>query len=98
MLGTWAELGIGTLAGAHLIASHRSFALANDTHYPIQQDDVITELLEFDGGALRVPQEPGLGATLDREKLAHFASYPARETVHGDPESPETILRRGQIL
>ena len=98
VLGTWAELGIGTLAGAHLIASHRSFALANDTHYPIQQDDVITELLEFDGGALRVPQEPGLGATLDREKLAHFANYPARETVHGDPESPETILRRGQIL
>ena len=98
VLGTWAELGIGTLAGAHLIASHRSFALANDTHYPIQEDDVITPLLELEAGALRVPAAPGLGATLDRAKLEHFANYPARETVHGDPESPDTILRRGQIL
>ena len=97
-LGTWAELGIGTLAGAHLIASHRSFALANDTHSPIQEDDVIAPLLEFEGAMLPVPDSPGLGATLDREKLARYARFPARETVHGDPESPETILRRGQIL
>ena len=97
-LGTWAELGIGTLAGAHVIASHRSFGLANDTHYPIQQDDVITPLLRIDAGTLRLPAAPGLGATLDREKLTHFANYPARETVHGDPESPDNILSRGQIL
>ena len=98
VLGTWAELGIGTLAGAHLIASHRSFSLANDTHYPIQQDDVINNLLQIEAGTLRLPEKPGLGASLDREKLARFADYPARETVHGDPESPDTILRRGQIL
>lgn len=98
VLGTWAELGIGTLAGAHLIASHRSFALANDTHYPIQEDDVIAPLPRFDGAMLRVPEEPGLGAKLDPEKLARYARFPARETVHGDPESPETILGRGQIL
>ena len=97
-LGTWAELGIGTLAGAHLIGSHRSFALANDTHYPIQEDDVIAPLLPFKGATLRIPDSPGLGATLDREKLARYAQFPARETVHGDPESPDTILRRGQIL
>ena len=98
VLGTWAELGIGTLAGAHLIGSHRSFALANDTHYPIQEDDVIAPLLPFAGATLRIPDAPGLGATLDREKLARYARFPARETVHGDPESPDTILRRGQIL
>lgn len=98
VLGTWAELGIGTLAGAHLIASHRNFTLANDTHYPIQEDDVITPLLRIEQGTLRLPDEPGLGATLDQEKLARFANYPARETVHGDPESPDTILRRGQVL
>ncbi|MYB77043.1 MAG: hypothetical protein F4X83_08105 [Chloroflexi bacterium] len=98
VLGTWTELGIGTLAGAHLIASHRSFTLANDTHYPIQQDDVITDLLRIEGGTLRLPEDPGLGATLDRDKLAIYANYPAREAVHGDPESPDTILRRGQIL
>ncbi|MDA1190786.1 MAG: glucarate dehydratase, partial [Candidatus Poribacteria bacterium] len=35
--------------------------------------DVVNEKLEFKGGHMRVPEGPGLGVTLNRDKLAELA-------------------------
>lgn len=98
VLGTWAELGIGTIAGLHLIASSRNFPFANDTHYPMMQDDILSPMLMFQDGQLRVPEGPGLGVVPDPQKVERFAQWEARETVFGDPDDPKFIPRIGQIL
>ena len=41
-------------------------------------DDVIEEVIEFKDGIVRVPQGPGLGVSLNPEKLAN---YKCAETV-----------------
>ncbi|HIE52154.1 MAG TPA: hypothetical protein EYP85_10375 [Armatimonadetes bacterium] len=97
VLGTWAELGVGTIAGVHLVAASRNFPFANDTHYPLQADDVLPTRLTFVQGKLEVPRRPGLGVELDAEKVAYFAQLKARDTVFGDPDDPRFIPRIGQI-
>lgn len=96
--GTWAELGVGTAAAAHLIASSRNFQMACDTHYPMQEDDILTQMLPLRGGRMRLPSGPGLGVELDREKVERYHRYEARETVFYDHDRPEWIPRIGQIL
>jgi L-alanine-DL-glutamate epimerase-like enolase superfamily enzyme len=98
VLGTWAELGIGTAAGAHLIASSRNFTMASDTHYPLQDGDIIAPMLAIRNGRLALPQGPGLGVTLDRAAVERFARQEARETVFYDRDNPDFIPRIGQIL
>ena len=45
-----------------------------DAHYHHLVDDVIEGgRLEYEDGAIRVPDGPGLGVSLDRERLAHYA-------------------------
>jgi L-alanine-DL-glutamate epimerase-like enolase superfamily enzyme len=98
VLGTWAELGIGTVAGAHLIASSRNFTMASDTHYPLQDGDIITPALAFRDGRLALPEGPGLGVTLDRAAVERFSRQEAREQVFYDADNPDFIPRIGQIL
>ncbi|MDW8339687.1 MAG: mandelate racemase/muconate lactonizing enzyme family protein, partial [Thermoleophilia bacterium] len=45
VIGSWAELGVATAANVHLAASSESFPFALDTHYPLQQDDVLVHRL-----------------------------------------------------
>ncbi len=46
---------------------------AADAHYHHLIDDVIEGgPMRYEGGAIRVPDGPGLGVTLDREKLARY--------------------------
>jgi len=46
---------------------------ACDTHYPWQEEEVIAGgRVPFEDGAVRVPTAPGLGVTLDRERLAEL--------------------------
>jgi glucarate dehydratase len=40
--------------------------------YYLHADDIV-EPLELTGGRLRVPRGPGLGVTVDEEKLAFYA-------------------------
>jgi hypothetical protein len=37
-------------------------------------EDVVTPSLNAAGGTVRVPEEPGLGVTLDRDALAHWSA------------------------
>jgi glucarate dehydratase len=67
------HLGISLAAMAHLAAVVPNLTYDADTHYPWQTDEVIAgSRLRFDGGALRVPQGPGLGVELDRAELARL--------------------------
>ncbi|MEV5592437.1 glucarate dehydratase family protein [Streptomyces sp. NPDC052496] len=64
------HLGISLAAMTHVAATVPGLRYACDTHYPWQTEDVLTERLAFTDGALPVPDAPGLGVTLDRERLA----------------------------
>ncbi|MFN3652097.1 MAG: mandelate racemase/muconate lactonizing enzyme family protein [Armatimonadota bacterium] len=96
--GTWAELGVGTAAAAHLVASSRNFQMANDTHYSMQDDDILTEMLPLKGGKMPLPTGPGLGVELDPEKVERYHRYEAREAVFYDHDDPSWIPRVGQLL
>ena len=68
------ELGIQLATMLHLGAVLPNLSCAADAHYHHLTDDVIEGgLMRYEGGCLRVPTGPGLGVTLDREKVAKYA-------------------------
>ena len=67
------ELGIQLATMLHLGAVLPNLGYAADAHYHHLVDDVIEGgPLRYEGGAIRVPDGPGLGVTLDRDKLARY--------------------------
>ncbi|GAA3498010.1 glucarate dehydratase family protein [Streptomyces prasinosporus] len=64
------HLGISLAAMTHVAATVPGLHHACDSHYPWQSEDVLTERLAFEGGAVRVSDAPGLGVELDRDRLA----------------------------
>ena len=66
------DLGPKTAAMVHIAAAGSAYSLANDCTYYGLQDDVITKRLEINRGRIRVPDAPGLGVTIDPEKLERY--------------------------
>jgi len=67
------ELGIQLATMLHLGAVLPNLGYAADAHYHHLGDDVIVGgLMRYENGAIRVPDAPGLGVTLDREKLRQY--------------------------
>ncbi|MEU6004620.1 glucarate dehydratase family protein [Streptomyces sp. NPDC047453] len=64
------HLGISLAAMTHVASTVPGLHHACDTHYPWQSEDVLTERLTFDSGRVAVPDGPGLGVELDRDRLA----------------------------
>jgi glucarate dehydratase len=67
------HLGISLMAMSHLAAATRNLTYACDTHYPWveEADEVITGgKVPIIAGCVEVGDAPGLGVTLDRERLA----------------------------
>ena len=67
------HLGISLMAMAHLAAATPNLTYACDTHYPWVEDDdevIAGGKIDFVDGCIRVGDAPGLGVTLDRERLA----------------------------
>jgi glucarate dehydratase len=65
--------GVTMAAMIHLAASIPELTMASDTHYPwlIEGTDIIEgPKLAIQGGAMAIPAGPGLGVTLDHDKLA----------------------------
>lgn len=65
--------GITMAAMIHLAASLPQLTMASDTHYVWLPDDA--DILEgpklpIQGGTMAIPKGPGLGVSLDRDKLA----------------------------
>ncbi|WP_158889162.1 glucarate dehydratase family protein [Amycolatopsis anabasis] len=65
------HLGISLAAMVHVAAATPHLTYACDTHWPWKTTDVIAPgALEFRGGAVAVPDRPGLGVELDPDALA----------------------------
>jgi L-Ala-D/L-Glu epimerase len=96
-IGSWAELGVATVANAHLAAASTNFPFANDTHYPLQLEDVLVDPVEIEDGQITVSHDPGLGVALDAASMATLAALELRESpfyddIQGDAPSVGQIL------
>ena len=96
-IGSWAELGVATAGNLHVVASSSNFPFASDTHYPLQQFDVLDQRLEMSDGLVEVPRAPGLGVQLDPQEVERLANFEVRESVFYDDIHGEAP-RVGQIL
>ena len=96
-IGSWAELGPATMANAHVVASSSNFPFASDTHYPLQELDVLSEPLEMGNGLVEVTDAPGLGVEIDRDAVERLANIQVRESVFYDDVHGEAP-RVGQIV
>ena len=68
------ELGIQLATMLHLGAVIPNLTFAADAHYHHLTGDIIEGgLLPYQDGAIAVPQGPGLGVKLDRDKLREYA-------------------------
>ena len=68
------ELGIQLATMLHLGALLPNLRFAADAHYHHLTDDVVTGgLMPYVDGAIAVPSGPGLGVTLDRDRLGRYA-------------------------
>ncbi|MCX7384827.1 MAG: hypothetical protein NT133_26190 [Alphaproteobacteria bacterium] len=88
------ELGISTAAMLHFAATTPWITYAIDSHYHDQIDDVITEPFVYRDGCMTVPDGPGLGVELDRDKLARYhAAYKKEGGISEfyDPARPNWV-------
>lgn len=87
------ELGIQLATMLHLGASLPNLSFAADAHYHHLTDDIITGgKMKYENGMISVPEGPGLGVTLDRDKLFQYSEY-YKETggymYDRDPQRPD---------
>jgi muconate cycloisomerase len=70
LISTTQEMSIGTAANAHLAAVVPALHYAGDPVGPLLYvDDVVTEKLAYEGTRLILPNKPGLGFEIDRDRL-----------------------------
>ncbi|HEY3332370.1 MAG TPA: enolase C-terminal domain-like protein [Capsulimonadaceae bacterium] len=90
-----AEFGIELAAMLHTASTIPEMTFAGDAHYHYLTDDIIEGgKFQYVNGSIQVPTGPGLGVTLDEEKMARYGKlyeekgdYYAR--FHADPYRPE---------
>ena len=97
-MGTWAETGVATAAGMHAIASSCNFVFSNDTHYMLQEGDILTNPLEIVDGKIALPHGPGIGIDVDDEKMKEFSKVDIRESVFFDDIENEAMPLIGQLI
>ena len=72
--GCLLESSIGAAAHLQAFATLRELAWGCEHFGPqILIDDLVTEPLRFEDFHIHLPQGPGLGVALDRDKLRHYA-------------------------
>jgi len=74
LLGGCPSLGPGTAAKLHLAAATAVFSGCNECAHLQTHDTVLAEPLELIDGMITVPQNPGLGVKIDRQKLEKYAA------------------------
>jgi muconate cycloisomerase len=76
VIGSNLELGVGSAAMTHLALSHNAFVpeqFPSDIIGPFFfEDDILSPSLPLKPGEARVTNNPGLGITLDEEKIARY--------------------------
>jgi L-alanine-DL-glutamate epimerase-like enolase superfamily enzyme len=66
------DLGVKTAAVLHAVSATPEINLPPDTIYYAWADDVITEPFAVEDGKIPVPDGPGLGITVDEDKVAEY--------------------------
>lgn len=86
------ELGVSLAAMLHFAASVPNLAFAADAHYHHLLGDVIEgDPFRYDDGSIAVPQGPGLGVRLDRQKVAEAAEMYQRLGAYDYHQDPERL-------
>lgn len=68
------EFGISATAHLHLMSTIPNATLGNQTYATTIADDIVNEpITDFQQGTLAVPNRPGIGVTLDADKVAKYA-------------------------
>ncbi len=71
--GTFLESSIGTAAFMHLVASQNNIDGGNELVGPIWlADDIVQQPVQYKDNHIWAKQEPGLGVSLDQDKLSHY--------------------------
>ena len=87
------ELGIQLATMLHLGAALPNLTFAADAHYHHLTDDVIAGgKMAYQNGCIAVPTGPGLGVTLDRDKVDEYAELYRQLGSYAydrDPQRPE---------
>ena len=87
------ELGIQLASMLHLGAALPNLNFAADAHYHHLKDDIIKGgKLIYENGCIKVPDGPGLGVDVDRDKVAEYAEYYRQMggyTYDRDPARPD---------
>jgi L-alanine-DL-glutamate epimerase-like enolase superfamily enzyme len=88
------DLGITTVATAHVLAAMPSPQLAHQQYMTFLVHDLLVEKPEFTNGAMNVPTTPGLGIELDRQALSFYQGiYEKYGEFEGyGPITPESPL------
>ncbi len=69
------ELGVAAFAATHVIASTPNFLYANQSYASLLADDVIAGgAPTYVDGCLAVPDAPGIGVELDRDRVERYAA------------------------
>ena len=77
---SFGELGIQLLNMLHPGAVLPNLTFSADAHYHHLTDDILVGgKLPYQDGAITVPDGPGLGVTLDRDRLQQYAEAFQRE-------------------
>lgn len=66
------DFGLKTAAMLHVVASSPNFPLANDCTYYGLESDILATPFHINRGRIAVPHAPGLGVTVDMEKLRKY--------------------------
>jgi glucarate dehydratase len=95
-LHSGAEFGISQAAALHLLASVPNLSAAADSHYHHLTDDILVggKLQYTTEGGMAVPQGPGLGVELDRDKLARYHELAKKQQMGSwieDPKRPGVV-------
>lgn len=91
---SFGPLAITTYAAMQVIASSTNFLLDNQTYNHMLADDVVTELPQFRNGRLQLPEGPGIGVELDRDKVKHYAALYEKEGYYSAYNAEEEAFAR----
>jgi len=81
--GTMLEGGVGTAASAHVFSTVPDLAWGTELFGPLlQTDEILAEPLSYADFSLSVPTGPGLGVTLDEDRLSFFRRDRVAPTLH----------------
>jgi len=80
--GTMLEAAVGTIASAHVFATFPKLGFGTELFGPLLlTEDILETPLDYRDFALTLPDGPGLGITLDEDRIAFHRRDASRKTI-----------------